>query len=980
MIGINISGAEFGGTGGTHNSQYHYPTLSELQFYKDHGVDLVRLPFTWERMQKSLGGPLDPQELALLKGVLADAATLGLDLIIDLHNYGRYNGQPLGGSTGPTDAQFADFWQKLATALKGYSSLLGYDLMNEPHDMPTPDAWKNAAQAAVNAIRQVDTDNIIYVEGNDWAGAHSWMNSNANFFINDPANKLIYQAHQYFDKYNQGFYNNSYDDEGAYPMVGVDRLKPFVDWLKANNLKGMIGEFGVPSNDPRWLEVQKNAIDYMNANNLDATAWGGGTWWPSDYSMYMGAPGRADSAYFNQLEGFFGQYDGPATVTPPPPPPPSIGTIRGTDNGETINSTPANDVIDALGGNDTINGTGGADVVDGGSGIDTMSYHWSGAHVDVDLKRATQHNGDATGDRLTNIENLRGSAHNDYLHGDDLANVIDGLGGRDVMSGRGGSDTFVFSSAAEANGDVILDYSSADRLDFSAFAAALSLSNNGVDTVIAGDTNGDGQNDFNVTLKGVHTTVNGLSVTPPPPPPPSIGTIRGTDNGETINSTPANDVIDALGGNDTINGTGGADVVDGGSGIDTMSYHWSGAHVDVDLKRATQHNGDATGDRLTNIENLRGSAHNDYLHGDDLANVIDGLGGRDVMSGRGGSDTFVFSSAAEANGDVILDYSSADRLDFSAFAAALSLSNNGVDTVIAGDTNGDGQNDFNVTLKGVHTTVNGLSVTPPPAPVPAPFPAVSIDDVTVNENVGTMTFTLTRSGSLTNPSTVKFATANGTAVAGSDYTAATGTVTFAAGETVKTISISVINDTLIDGKETLVVNLTGGLNVTISDGQGIATIISDDGAVLTSPSRNPVNGTAGADILTGPHGADTISENDGLDVLNGGGGADRLTGGTRGDRFVFDTVANARGDRLTAFRLNEDKLDFSRIDANSIASGDQAFTFIELRDFPKVAGELRSYLNREDTLISTDVDGDGIPDFSVMLSGIVAVSSMILNL
>ena len=782
MIGINISGAEFGGTGGTHNSQYHYPTLSELQFYKDHGVDLVRLPFTWERMQKSLGGPLDPQELALLKGVLADAATLGLDLIIDLHNYGRYNGQPLGGSTGPTDAQFADFWQKLATALKGYSSLLGYDLMNEPHDMPTPDAWKNAAQAAVNAIRQVDTDNIIYVEGNDWAGAHSWMNSNANFFINDPANKLIYQAHQYFDKYNQGFYNNSYDDEGAYPMVGVDRLKPFVDWLKANNLKGMIGEFGVPSNDPRWLEVQKNAIDYMNANNLDATAWGGGTWWPSDYSMYMGAPGRADSAYFNQLEGFFGQYDGPATVTPPPP------------------------------------------------------------------------------------------------------------------------------------------------------------------------------------------------------PPPPIGTIRGTDNGETINSTPANDVIDALGGNDTINGTGGADVVDGGSGIDTMSYHWSGAHVDVDLKRATQHNGDATGDRLTNIENLRGSAHNDYLHGDDLANVIDGLGGRDVMSGRGGSDTFVFSSAAEANGDVILDYSSADRLDFSAFAAALSLSNNGVDTVIAGDTNGDGQNDFNVTLKGVHTTVNGLSVTPPPAPVPAPFPAVSIDDVTVNENVGTMTFTLTRSGSLTNPSTVKFATANGTAVAGSDYTAATGTVTFAAGETVKTISISVINDTLIDGKETLVVNLTGGLNVTISDGQGIATIISDDGAVLTSPSRNPVNGTAGADILTGPHGADTISENDGLDVLNGGGGADHLTGGTRGDRFVFDTVANARGDRLTAFRLNEDKLDFSRIDANSIASGDQAFTFIELRDFPKVAGELRSYLNREDTFISTDVDGDGIPDFSVMLSGIVAVSSMILNL
>ncbi len=58
-FGLNISGGEFGGTGGTHGVNYWYPTWSELKYYADKGVDLIRLPIRWERVQDALDGPLD---------------------------------------------------------------------------------------------------------------------------------------------------------------------------------------------------------------------------------------------------------------------------------------------------------------------------------------------------------------------------------------------------------------------------------------------------------------------------------------------------------------------------------------------------------------------------------------------------------------------------------------------------------------------------------------------------------------------------------------------------------------------------------------------------------------------------------------------------------------------------------------------------------------------------------------------------------
>jgi hypothetical protein len=110
--------------------------------------------------------------------------------------------------------------------------------------------------------------------------------------------------------------------------------------------------------------------------------------------------------------------------------------------------------------------------------------------------------------------------------------------------------------------------------------------------------------------------------------------------------------------------------------------------------------------------------------------------------------------------------------------------------------------------------------------------SLSIDDVTVTEGNAGMTsavFTVTLSQASTTPVTVDFATADGTATAPGDYAATSGTLTFAPGETTKTIAVSVNGDTLVEPDETFFVNLsnpTGG--ATIDDAQGEGTIVNDD--------------------------------------------------------------------------------------------------------------------------------------------------------
>jgi endoglucanase len=278
LIGVNLAGAEFGSHRGVYGTDYTYPTASELDYYQSRGIDLIRLPFAWERMQPVLGGVLDPAELGRMTGVLDAAAERGMMVVIDLHNYARYDGQLIGSSAVPI-AAFQNFWTRLASAVSDHPAIWGFGIMNEPHDMGGAQVWPTAAQAAVNGIRSTGSRETIIVSGDGWSGAHSWQQINAHLNVRDPVENLMYEAHVYFDRNNSGVYAGGYDVEGAYPMVGVDRIQPFLNWLAANNFRGFIGEYGVPDNDPRWLAVLENFLRVLDEKDMPSAYWAGGPWW-----------------------------------------------------------------------------------------------------------------------------------------------------------------------------------------------------------------------------------------------------------------------------------------------------------------------------------------------------------------------------------------------------------------------------------------------------------------------------------------------------------------------------------------------------------------------------------------------------------------------------------------------------------------------------------------------------------------------------
>ena len=125
------------------------------------------------------------------------------------------------------------------------------------------------------------------------------------------------------------------------------------------------------------------------------------------------------------------------------------------------------------------------------------------------------------------------------------------------------------------------------------------------------------------------------------------------------------------------------------------------------------------------------------------------------------------------------------------------------------------------------------------------LPSLRISDVSASEgDSGTtaFTFTVTLSSASTQTVTVNYGTADNTATAGSDYTAATGTLTFAPGVTSQPITVNVFGDTTVENSESFFVNLSAPANAPIADGQGVGTIVNDDLTLsINSVSKNEGN-------------------------------------------------------------------------------------------------------------------------------------------
>jgi endoglucanase len=283
--GVSLAGAEFGegNLPGTYGVDYIYPANEGVGYYKAKGMNLVRVPFRWERLQPQLNQDFDATELGRLKSLVDAATAQDVDVLLDPHNYARYRGEIVGSAAVPHQA-FADFWQRLALQFKDNPHIL-FGLMNEPHSMAT-ETWVAAANAGIAAIRGTGATNVITVPGNGWTGAHSWSqnfygtpNAQAMLNVTDSGNKLVFEVHQYLDADSSGTSATCVS-----PTIGVERLRDFTGWLKANGKRGLLGEFAGGDNDTCRQAVSAT-LQYMKDNGDQWAGWvwwAGGPWW-GDY-------------------------------------------------------------------------------------------------------------------------------------------------------------------------------------------------------------------------------------------------------------------------------------------------------------------------------------------------------------------------------------------------------------------------------------------------------------------------------------------------------------------------------------------------------------------------------------------------------------------------------------------------------------------------------------------------------------------------
>jgi endoglucanase len=280
--GISLASAEFqpDRIPGIYGRDYVYPAAESLGYYKSRGFDLIRLPFLWERLQPALFSELNDAELGRIKQVVAAARDRCMRLILSPHNFGRYSlqGKPtLIGSAEVPDAAFADFWKRTASAFAAEPAIYAFSLMNEPHDMNG--AWSHTAQVGLDAIRSVAPRRLVLVPGDHWTGAWSWKRFNNAFSVHDASDMVIYEAHQYFDSDHSGVYRQSYEQSAAYPDIGSDLVRPFAQWLGEHNARGILAEFGVPNDDPRWLEVMNHLLPWLDQERIPWIYWAGGPRW-----------------------------------------------------------------------------------------------------------------------------------------------------------------------------------------------------------------------------------------------------------------------------------------------------------------------------------------------------------------------------------------------------------------------------------------------------------------------------------------------------------------------------------------------------------------------------------------------------------------------------------------------------------------------------------------------------------------------------
>ncbi|PPR05528.1 hypothetical protein CVT24_003271 [Panaeolus cyanescens] len=198
-------------------------------------------------------------------------------VILDLHNYARWNGQIIAQG-GPSNDQYASIWSQIAAKYKNNPKII-FGIMNEPHDLQSVSTWVNSVQVAVNAIRSAGaTQQYILIPGSSWSSAEAFPNEAGPMLlkVTDPAggtSKLIFDVHKYLD----------YDNSGTHTECTTNNVGVFTtlaNYLRQNGKRqALLSETG-GGNTQSCVTALKAQLAYIKSNSdvlTGFTIWSAGS-------------------------------------------------------------------------------------------------------------------------------------------------------------------------------------------------------------------------------------------------------------------------------------------------------------------------------------------------------------------------------------------------------------------------------------------------------------------------------------------------------------------------------------------------------------------------------------------------------------------------------------------------------------------------------------------------------------------------------
>jgi Ca2+-binding RTX toxin-like protein len=333
----------------------------------------------------------------------------------------------------------------------------------------------------------------------------------------------------------------------------------------------------------------------------------------------------------------------------------------------------------------------------------------------------------------------------------------------------------------------------------------------------------------------------------------------------------------------------------------TADYRGDRGAVTVNLGTGTATDGWGDTDRLVNIQSVIGSRFGDALTGGARNDHLEGAAGDDTLTGGAGTDIAIFTGAL----------------------ANYTITRNSVTNALTVADNTAGRDGADLLAMDIETLrfsdgdVAAASFITPATTFLA-IAALAADQAEGNAGTTAFTFTVTRTGNTAGTSSAAWSVTSPLA-SGADFQGGTlpsGTVSFAAGETTRTITINVNGDVSPELDEGFTVTLASPSGAVILNASATGVIRNDevlDGTanadtITGGPGGELIRGFASNDSLVGNGGNDIIEGGDGFDTLNGGEGDDSLIGGTGDDNLV-----GGRGTNLLVGGTGSDVADYRNI-------------------------------------------------------------------